>query len=94
MIEDSRADVLWIGLSTPKQEKWMYEHCPKLTVPAVLGVGAAFDLNTGRLTQAPAWMRENGLEWAFRLLCRAQTAVAPISCQWPDLPMECGPGIA
>jgi N-acetylglucosaminyldiphosphoundecaprenol N-acetyl-beta-D-mannosaminyltransferase len=59
--------VLWIGLSTPKQEKWMYEHCPRLTVPAVLGVGAAFDLNTGRLSQAPAWMRENGLEWAFRL---------------------------
>jgi len=43
MIEAAKADVLWIGLSTPKQEKWMYEHCPKLTVPAVLGVGAAFD---------------------------------------------------
>jgi len=67
MIEAAHADVLWIGLSTPKQEKWMYEHCPKLTVPAVLGVGAAFDLNTGRLSQAPSWMRENGLEWAFRL---------------------------
>lgn len=67
LIEAAHADVLWIGLSTPKQEKWMYEHCPKLTVPAVLGVGAAFDLNTGRLSQAPAWMRENGLEWLFRL---------------------------
>jgi N-acetylglucosaminyldiphosphoundecaprenol N-acetyl-beta-D-mannosaminyltransferase len=67
MIESSQADVLWIGLSTPKQERWMYEHCGKLTVPAVLGVGAAFDLNTGRLSQAPAWMRENGLEWAYRL---------------------------
>jgi N-acetylglucosaminyldiphosphoundecaprenol N-acetyl-beta-D-mannosaminyltransferase len=67
MINGSGAEVLWIGLSTPKQERWMYEHCPKLTVPAVLGVGAAFDLNTGRLTQAPRWMREHGLEWAFRL---------------------------
>jgi len=67
MIEAARPDVLWIGLSTPKQERWMYEHRNKLTVPAVLGVGAAFDLNTGRLDQAPAWMRENGLEWAFRL---------------------------
>lgn len=45
----------------------MYEHRDKLTVPAVLGVGAAFDLNTGRLRQAPSWMRENGLEWVFRL---------------------------
>ena len=45
----------------------MEEHRTKLTVPAVLGVGAAFDLNTGRLSQAPSWMRENGLEWLFRL---------------------------
>jgi N-acetylglucosaminyldiphosphoundecaprenol N-acetyl-beta-D-mannosaminyltransferase len=67
VIEAARPDVLWIGLSTPKQERWMYEHRDKLTVPAVLGVGAAFDLNTGRLTQAPAWMRENGFEWLFRL---------------------------
>jgi len=67
MIEAARPDVLWIGLSTPKQERWMYEHRDRLTVPAVLGVGAAFDLNTGRLNQAPRWMRENGLEWLFRL---------------------------
>jgi N-acetylglucosaminyldiphosphoundecaprenol N-acetyl-beta-D-mannosaminyltransferase len=67
MIEAARPDVLWIGLSTPKQERWMYEHRDKITVPAVLGVGAAFDLNTGRLNQAPRWMRENGLEWLFRL---------------------------
>ena len=46
----------------------MYEHRDKLTVPVVLGVGAAFDLNTGRLSQAPKWMRENGLEWLYRLL--------------------------
>jgi len=45
----------------------MYAHRDKLQVPVMLGVGAAFDLNTGRLTQAPAWMRENGLEWLFRL---------------------------
>ena len=68
MIEAARADVLLIGLSTPKQERWMYEHRDKLTVPVVLGVGAAFDLNTGRLSQAPRWMRENGLEWLYRLL--------------------------
>jgi N-acetylglucosaminyldiphosphoundecaprenol N-acetyl-beta-D-mannosaminyltransferase len=67
MVEDTRPDVLWVGLSTPKQEQWMYEHRDTLRVPVMLGVGAAFDLNTGRLKQAPAWMRENGLEWLFRL---------------------------
>lgn len=61
-------DVLWVGLSTPKQERWMYEHRDKLNVPVMLGVGAAFDLNSGKLRQAPDWMRENGLEWLFRLL--------------------------
>jgi N-acetylglucosaminyldiphosphoundecaprenol N-acetyl-beta-D-mannosaminyltransferase len=66
-IHATNADVLWIGLSTPKQERWMYEHRDKLRVPVVVGVGAAFDLNSGRLKQAPSWMQENGLEWAFRL---------------------------
>jgi N-acetylglucosaminyldiphosphoundecaprenol N-acetyl-beta-D-mannosaminyltransferase len=60
-------DVLWVGLGTPKQERWMYEHCHKFAVPVMLGVGAAFDLNCGRLRRAPAPMRENGLEWLFRL---------------------------
>jgi N-acetylglucosaminyldiphosphoundecaprenol N-acetyl-beta-D-mannosaminyltransferase len=67
-IEAVAPDIVWVGLSTPKQERWMYEHKDKLSVPVMLGVGAAFDLNTGRLRQAPAWMRENGLEWLFRLL--------------------------
>jgi N-acetylglucosaminyldiphosphoundecaprenol N-acetyl-beta-D-mannosaminyltransferase len=67
-INASEADVLWIGLSTPKQERWMYEHRDRLRVPVVAGVGAAFDLNTGRLQQAPRWMREHGLEWSFRLM--------------------------
>ncbi len=66
-IHATNADVLWIGLSTPKQERWMYEHRDELRVPVVVGVGAAFDLNSGKLKQAPSWMRENGLEWAFRL---------------------------
>jgi N-acetylglucosaminyldiphosphoundecaprenol N-acetyl-beta-D-mannosaminyltransferase len=68
MIEAARPDVLWVGLSTPKQETWMFEHRDTVRVPVMLGVGAAFDLNTGRLKQAPRWMRENGLEWLFRLI--------------------------
>jgi N-acetylglucosaminyldiphosphoundecaprenol N-acetyl-beta-D-mannosaminyltransferase len=61
-------DILWVGLSTPKQERWMSDHHLKLKVPVILGVGAAFDMNSGRLKRAPAWMRESGLEWFYRLL--------------------------
>jgi N-acetylglucosaminyldiphosphoundecaprenol N-acetyl-beta-D-mannosaminyltransferase len=68
MINNSGADVLWVGLSTPKQERWMHAHRNTFHVPVMLGVGAAFDLNLGKLKQAPRWMRENGLEWLFRLL--------------------------
>ena len=66
-IENARPDCLWVGLSTPKQERWMYQHLEQLSVPVMLGVGAAFDLNAGTLKQAPSWMRENGMEWLFRL---------------------------
>lgn len=67
-VGESRPDLLWVGLSTPKQERWMYEHRERLKVPIMLGVGAAFDMNSGRLRRAPKWMRESGLEWLFRLL--------------------------
>ena len=67
-IHEAAPDVLWVGLSTPKQERWMHMHRTRLRVPVLLGVGAAFDLSSGRLRQAPEWMRENGLEWLFRLL--------------------------
>jgi len=66
-VHQAAPDVLWVGLGAPKQERWMHEHRVRLRVPVLLGVGAAFDLNSGRLRQAPAWMRENGLEWLFRL---------------------------
>ncbi len=68
MVNRATPDVLWVGLSTPKQEKWMYEHRNKLQVGVMVGVGAAFDLNAGCVRQAPRWMRESGLEWLWRLL--------------------------
>lgn len=71
-IHGANPDILWVGLSTPKQERWMYEHRAKLRVPVAVGVGAAFDINSGRTKQAPAWMRENGLEWLFRLMTEPQ----------------------
>lgn len=67
-VNESAANVLWVGLSTPKQEKWMHAHRNTLRVPLMLGVGAAFDMNSGRLRRAPGWIRENGLEWLFRLV--------------------------
>lgn len=67
-IQDSGADLVWVGLSTPKQERWMVAHRDRLDAPVLLGVGAAFDFHTGRVRQAPAWMQQRGLEWLFRLL--------------------------
>jgi N-acetylglucosaminyldiphosphoundecaprenol N-acetyl-beta-D-mannosaminyltransferase len=67
MINDSGAQIVWIGLSTPKQEKWMSAHSKKLKAPVLIGVGAAFDIHSGLKPQAPMWMRSSGLEWLFRL---------------------------
>jgi N-acetylglucosaminyldiphosphoundecaprenol N-acetyl-beta-D-mannosaminyltransferase len=67
MINQAAPDVLWVGLGCPKQERWMFEHRHRLNVPVIVGVGAAFDFYTGRVAQAPRWMREHGLEWLFRL---------------------------
>ncbi len=66
-INGARADVVWVGLGAPKQERWMAEHCSRLSAAVLVGVGAAFDFHTGRVAQAPEWMREHGLEWLFRL---------------------------
>jgi N-acetylglucosaminyldiphosphoundecaprenol N-acetyl-beta-D-mannosaminyltransferase len=68
LVAATAPDILWVGLSTPKQEKWMYAHKYKLQVPVMLGVGAAFDMSCGRLKRAPAWMCEHGFEWFFRLV--------------------------
>lgn len=61
-------DIVWVGLSTPKQEQWMFEHREKLNAAVLVGVGAAFDFHAGLKKQAPVWMRESGFEWLFRLL--------------------------
>lgn len=63
-----KPDILWVGLSTPKQEYWMAAHANRLDVPVMIGVGAAFDFLAGLKSQAPAWMQRSGLEWFFRLV--------------------------
>jgi N-acetylglucosaminyldiphosphoundecaprenol N-acetyl-beta-D-mannosaminyltransferase len=67
-INAARPDLVWVGLSTPKQERWMSEHRDRLTAPVLVGVGAAFDFHAGLKRQAPRWMQHSGLEWLFRLL--------------------------
>ncbi len=66
-INRSRADVVWVGIGVPKQEKWMAEMRPRLAAPVLVGVGAAFDFHAGLVPQAPNWIQESGLEWAYRL---------------------------
>ncbi|MBV9804897.1 MAG: WecB/TagA/CpsF family glycosyltransferase [Solirubrobacterales bacterium] len=66
-INRSHADVAWIGIGVPKQEKWMAQMRADLTTPVLIGVGAAFDFHAGLVAQAPARIQECGLEWAFRL---------------------------
>ncbi len=68
IINNASPDVLWVGLGTPKQQLWMYEHKDKLKVQAMAGVGAAFDFLAGTKYQAPRWIRDNGFEWLFRLV--------------------------
>ena len=67
MVNVARPDIFWVGLSTPKQEKFMAEFLPRLEVTLMIGVGAAFDFHSGRIKQAPRWVQRAGLEWFFRL---------------------------
>jgi N-acetylglucosaminyldiphosphoundecaprenol N-acetyl-beta-D-mannosaminyltransferase len=66
-INRSRADIVWVGIGAPKQEKWMARMRDRLDAPVLVGVGAAFDFHAGLVPQAPAWMQRIGLEWLFRL---------------------------
>lgn len=67
IINGAEPDIVWVGMSTPKQDLWMSCMRPRLRAPVLIGVGAAFDFHTGRVPQAPRWMMRSGLEWLFRL---------------------------
>ncbi len=68
-VAELKPDIFWVGLSTPKQEKFMSQYWNKLEATLFFGVGAAFDFHAGRIPQAPRWMQRSGLEWLFRLSC-------------------------
>jgi len=67
-INQAAPDIVWVGVSSPKQEFWMSCMRPLLAAPVLIGVGAAFDFHTGNQRQAPRWMMRAGLEWLFRLI--------------------------
>ena len=66
-INESGADIIWVGLGAPKQENWMYEHKDKVQ-GVMIGVGAGFDYHAGNIKRAPKWMQKMSLEWLYRLL--------------------------
>jgi N-acetylglucosaminyldiphosphoundecaprenol N-acetyl-beta-D-mannosaminyltransferase len=68
-VHEKKPDIIWVGLSTPKQEKFMGQYRDRLDATLFFGVGAAFDFHAGRVRQAPRWMQRSGLEWFFRLCC-------------------------
>jgi N-acetylglucosaminyldiphosphoundecaprenol N-acetyl-beta-D-mannosaminyltransferase len=71
LIEDikrTQPDIVWVGLSTPKQERFMAEYLERLQVSLMIGVGAAFDYHTGRVRDCAPWIKRAGLQWLHRLL--------------------------
>jgi N-acetylglucosaminyldiphosphoundecaprenol N-acetyl-beta-D-mannosaminyltransferase len=67
-ISSRRPDVVWVGLSTPKQEYWMRDHVNRIPGATLVGIGAAFDFYAGDVKRAPRWMHSSGLEWLHRLI--------------------------
>ncbi len=67
-VRASKPHILWVGLSTPKQERFMAQYIDRFEVPLLVGVGAAFDYHTGRIRDCPRWVKRAGLQWLHRLM--------------------------
>jgi N-acetylglucosaminyldiphosphoundecaprenol N-acetyl-beta-D-mannosaminyltransferase len=68
MIREARPDVLFVGLGTPKQEKWIHQYHKKMGVPVSVGIGASFEFISGKVRRAPRWIQQIGFEWLWRLM--------------------------
>lgn len=68
LMNESGADIFWVGLGAPKQEVWMYENYKKLDQGVMIGIGAGFDYLAGNTKHAPEWMKNASLEWLYRLI--------------------------
>jgi N-acetylglucosaminyldiphosphoundecaprenol N-acetyl-beta-D-mannosaminyltransferase len=66
-LQDLHPDIIWVGLGTPKQDRWVQRHKPQLPRGVILSVGFAFDVNAGTKPDAPTWMQRSGLTWLFRM---------------------------
>lgn len=68
-INEANPDLLWIGMTAPKQEKWTYQHWPELNIHCHVGtIGAVFDFYAGTAKRAPKWWQDHSLEWLYRLI--------------------------
>lgn len=83
-INAARPDIVWVGLSTPKQERWMAQHRGRIDAPVMIGVGAAFDFLAGTKRQAPRWMQRHALEWLFRLCSEPRRLWRRYACIVPS----------
>ncbi len=68
LVEETKPDVFWVGLGSPKQERFMAKYSNRLSCKLVVGVGAAFDLHSGAVREAPRWLHQTGLQWVHRVL--------------------------
>ena len=66
-INKFKPDVLWVGVSAPKQEKWIYKNINRLNIKMAFGIGAAFNFYANVIRRAPLWMQKTGLEWLYRI---------------------------
>lgn len=67
-IRELKPDIIWVGISTPRQERFMHRYLDRLQTTLMFGVGAAYDFHTGRITDAPQWIKSSGMQWFHRLL--------------------------
>ncbi len=75
-INAAKPDIIWVSLSTPKQDYWMANHLAKLDAAALIGVGAAFDFLSGNKVQAPRFIQRSGTEWLFRMVTEPKRLAA------------------
>ena len=67
LINEAKPDIVWVSLTAPKQDYWIYEHIQSLDAKIVIGIGGAFEVAAGTIPRAPLFMQKNGLEWLYRL---------------------------
>lgn len=68
IINNYKPDIVWVGMSAPKQEKWISDNINELDIRMACGVGAVFDFYSGEIRRAPGWMQKTGLEWFYRII--------------------------